>query len=113
MYGVFLRHAPVVMAVSCDEAFLELAEGTDPMAAATQVRHFILVRLLSGKIHVGGHTRCVWIGLGVPRLLPAAGKLLIRKQVMIWHDADKSVNPCRLGRRLCTSRPMDHYRCMI
>lgn len=37
MYGVFLRHAPVVMAVSCDEAFLELAEGTGPMAAATQV----------------------------------------------------------------------------
>ncbi|CAM9675855.1 unnamed protein product [Scytosiphon promiscuus] len=41
MYGVFLRHAPVVMAVSCDEAFLELAEGTDPMAAATQIRRRI------------------------------------------------------------------------
>lgn len=38
MYGVFLRYAPVVMAVSCDEAFLELAEGIDPMAAATQAR---------------------------------------------------------------------------
>lgn len=38
MYRVFLRYAPVVMAVSCDEAFLELAEGTDPMAAATRVR---------------------------------------------------------------------------
>ena len=38
MYRVFLRYAPVVMAVSCDEAFLELAEGTDPMAAATLVR---------------------------------------------------------------------------
>lgn len=37
MYGVFLRHAPVVMAVSCDEAFLELAKGTDPMGAATEV----------------------------------------------------------------------------
>lgn len=38
MYGVFLRYAPVVMAVSCDEAFLELGEGTDPAAAAAQVR---------------------------------------------------------------------------
>lgn len=38
MYRVFLRYAPVVMAVSCDEAFLELAEGTDPMEAATWVR---------------------------------------------------------------------------
>lgn len=38
MYRVFLRYAPVVMAVSCDEAFLELAEGTDPMEATTQVR---------------------------------------------------------------------------
>lgn len=38
MYRVFLRYAPVVMAVSCDEAFLELAEGTDPMEAATRVR---------------------------------------------------------------------------
>ena len=37
MYGIFLRYAPVVMAVSCDEAFLELPEGTNPMAAATQV----------------------------------------------------------------------------
>lgn len=40
MYGVFLRYAPVVMAVSCDEAFLELAEGTDPVKAATEVRFF-------------------------------------------------------------------------
>lgn len=38
MYRVFLRYAPVVMAVSCDEAFLEMAEGTDPMEAATRVR---------------------------------------------------------------------------
>lgn len=38
MYRVFLRYAPVVMAVSCDEAFLELAEGTNPMEAATRVR---------------------------------------------------------------------------
>ena len=37
MYGIFLRYAPVVMAVSCDEAFLELPEGTNPMTAATQV----------------------------------------------------------------------------
>ena len=38
MYGVFLRFAPVVMAVSCDEAFLELGQGKDPVAAAAQVR---------------------------------------------------------------------------
>ncbi|CAM9509641.1 unnamed protein product, partial [Laminaria digitata] len=42
MYGIFLRYAPVVMAVSCDEAFLELPEGTNPMAAATQIRRTIL-----------------------------------------------------------------------
>ncbi|CAM9559652.1 unnamed protein product [Ectocarpus sp. 4 AP-2014] len=41
MYGVFLRYAPVVMAVSCDEAFLELGEGTDPMEAATRIRRSI------------------------------------------------------------------------
>eukprot|EP00752_Nemacystus_decipiens_P004206 g3844.t1 len=41
MYRVFLRYAPVVMAVSCDEAFLELAEGTDPMEAATRIRQSI------------------------------------------------------------------------
>lgn len=37
MFGVFLRYAPVLMAVSCDEAFLELAQGTDAMEAATEV----------------------------------------------------------------------------
>lgn len=37
MYRIFLHFAPVVMAVSCDEAFLELAKGTDPMTAATEV----------------------------------------------------------------------------
>ena len=42
MYRIFLRFAPVVMAVSCDEAFLELAEGTDPMQAATRVRPLLL-----------------------------------------------------------------------
>ena len=42
MYRIFLRFAPMVMAVSCDEAFLELAEGTDPMQAATRVRPLLL-----------------------------------------------------------------------
>ena len=41
MYRVFLRYAPVVMAVSCDEAFMELAEGTDPMEAATRVSRIL------------------------------------------------------------------------
>lgn len=47
MYRVFLRYAPVVMAVSCDEAFMELAEGTDPMEAATRVRRVLRTSLSS------------------------------------------------------------------
>lgn len=49
MYRVFLRYAPVVMAVSCDEAFLELAEGTDPMEAAKRVRRTITSPALFGS----------------------------------------------------------------
>ncbi|CAM9347459.1 unnamed protein product, partial [Hapterophycus canaliculatus] len=50
MYGVFLQYAPVVMAVSCDEAFLELAEGTDPMAAASQARGYDFFFLIRRRI---------------------------------------------------------------
>eukprot|EP00611_Tribonema_gayanum_P019309 TRINITY_DN3321_c3_g1_i2.p1 TRINITY_DN3321_c3_g1~~TRINITY_DN3321_c3_g1_i2.p1 ORF type:complete len:949 (+),score=282.51 TRINITY_DN3321_c3_g1_i2:429-2849(+) len=44
VYRVFHRLAPVVQAVSCDEAFLELPAGCDAMRVATQVRSEILER---------------------------------------------------------------------
>lgn len=48
MYGVFMRFAPVVMAVSCDEAFLELAEGTDAEAAMSEVSGLAGVLAVAG-----------------------------------------------------------------
>ncbi|CAM9104148.1 unnamed protein product, partial [Phaeothamnion confervicola] len=44
VYRIFFRNAPVVMAVSCDEAFLELPAGMDAMQAAADIRHQIFVQ---------------------------------------------------------------------
>jgi nucleotidyltransferase/DNA polymerase involved in DNA repair len=38
IYEIFCEDAPVVAAISCDEAYLELPEGTDPLAAASHIR---------------------------------------------------------------------------
>jgi len=42
MYQIFFEEAEVVQPVSCDEAYLELAAGTDPEAAARRVRRRLM-----------------------------------------------------------------------
>ncbi|CAN0059089.1 unnamed protein product, partial [Discosporangium mesarthrocarpum] len=61
LYGVFLRCAPVVMAVSCDEAFLELPAGVDPMVAMTEIR------------------RQVWVDTGCPASAGASTNMLLAR----------------------------------
>jgi DNA repair protein REV1 len=53
VYGILLQHSSVVQPLSCDEAYLDASDCTDPLAVAQQIRRQIAETGCTASIGIG------------------------------------------------------------